>query len=315
MKQNSSILRLFAVLGCLFALPVVHGQILSTWTGDGTNDNFSNSDNWDEGVPGNGDTGIVGGTFRVEIPSGGLNNLNAGANIIMNDSSFIDNTNLAMNVTGTLTFNDDAELFSSDFRLNEDSTLTWDSNGTFAPAGPLSDRSNFYSSSGTTTNMTAGTWELTGNGATDSLLLRGGVFNMTGGTMILDNRMRVGQDEATTFNLGADASLYSNGLFMNTAGSLFDFEIGASFHIALDGEFTTRLGEGFIAIEGIVQSDMENFTTESVTEDFGFGPVDYTRITAIPEPRTYAAWAGLAALALLWWRTRRLPIKSLSHNP
>lgn len=293
-----------AAFGIIFAMPMASAQILSTWTGGASVDRFGNEGNWDEGVPGAGDTGNVGGSFRVEV--GVLNEMNVGATINMNDSSFIERNNSSgLAFSGTLNFNDSSALISSDFRLQENSTVNWASSGTFTDAG-ASNQPNFAMLAGSEVNFSAGTWELFGESNVDvSLLMRAGTFNATGGTLILETRLRVGQDSAATFNLGKDASLYSGGLFMDQEGSLFDFEVDASYHIASMAQFNARLDDGFIAIEGIVQSDMENFTTESVTEDLGFGDVDYTRITAIPEPRAFAAMAGLVALLAFFVRDRR----------
>lgn len=297
-------------LSSFLAASFLTAQTTFNWTGDGSNDRFNVATNWNpSGPPASGDTGNVGSNFRVEV--GTLDEMNVQAIINMNDNSLLERSSTSqMNVSGTLTFNDSAALVSSNFNLIANSSLVWNSDSTFTSAGSVA-TANLTTLSGSTTTINNGNWQLIGNTATDSLLLRGGTFNANGGTLVLDNRLRVGQDEATTFNLGTDAEVYADGIFMNVSGSVFNFSIGSTLSLVGNngintGGFGTRLSDGFIAIDGVITTDASNFTTQTITGDFGAGELTYTQITAIPEPATSAIIAALGILALSIVLRRRL---------
>jgi hypothetical protein len=278
--------------------------ITTNWTGADSGDRFQTSANWDNGVPEAGWTANVGGTSRVEIGSAG--ELAVGATINMNDSSFIERNSISnTQFSDTLNFNDNSALITSELRMSTGHTLNWNSTGSWTSAGQ-SPSANFTPTGGVA-NMSAGSWILAGNDNTDSYNARGDhVFNMTGGTMALEHRMRIGQTTPATFNLGANASLYIDSLFMNVEDSLLNFQPGATLHIVSIASFDARLVAGFLAIDGIVTTESSDFIFgDTVTQDFGFGEITYTPISAIPEPQTYAIWAGILAAGVLLLRSRR----------
>ena len=301
MKQNRSNLRLFAVLGCIFTLPVVHGQILTTnWTGEHSGDRFNQAANWDEGVPSAGDTGNITDS-RVEL--GMQAEMVVGATINFFGSSTLEaNSNGRYDFNGVLNIADSTSVNISRWQVNEDATLNWTSTSNFslAPDGTVT-QPRFEMLTGSTVNMSAGTWDLTGTDNTDAMRVTDGTFNMTGGTINMTQRLRLD----SVFNLGGTGAVYAGSQFINE-GAVLNFEgtQSAFYLLGTDGEsqINTRIGQSRIALDGVTQTDKSNFVFSIVDID----GVDYTQITAIPEPRAYAAWAGLAALALLWWRTRRV---------
>lgn len=305
MKMSNRILNIIAIVP--FIASIASGQIVTTWTGGAANDRFNTAGNWDEGAPGAGDTANIGGSANVEIWAS--TDMDVGATINMNDSSVLQragaNPVAQMTFSDTLNFNDSSNFIASDLRINPGLTLNWNSTGTWTSAGSGTQPS--ISLIGGEVNMSAGTWTLAGNTATDTFNSRGdNVFNLTGGTIIMDKRMRVGQTTPASFNLGAGASLYIDDLFLNVAGSVLNFAPGATLHLVNAGIFNARLDGGFIALDGTVTTDSADFIFGTpVTEDFGFGDVSYTPITAIPEPRVYAVLFGIIALAFVAHTRRR----------
>lgn len=278
--------------------------VVTNWTGNHSGDRFSQVLNWDNGVPEAAWTANVGGTSRVEIGTAG--ELAVGATINMNDNSFIERNAISNTLfSNTLNFNDNSGLITSELRVAPGNTLNWNSTGTWTTAGE-SVSANFTSTGGEA-NMSAGSWILAGNTNADSFNTRGSnVFNMTGGTMVLEHRMRIGQTTPATFNLGSGASLYMDSIYMNTENSTFNFAPGATLFITSFASFNARLGDGFLSIAGTVTTDPDDFIMGStVTQNFGFGDVEYTPISAIPEPQTYAIWAGIFPLGLCIYRSRR----------
>lgn len=281
-----------------------HAAVVTNWTGSGSNDRFQSSANWDNGVPTSGGTGNVGGSSRVEIGSAG--ELSVGATINMNDNSFIErNSTSNTQFSGTLNFNDNSALITSELRMSSGHTLNWNSTGSWTSAGSIASAN--FTPTGGVTNMSNGSWFLTGNTNQDSYNARGDhVFNLTGGMVVMEYRMRIGQDTPATFNLGANGDLYMDSLFMNIENSVLNFDPGATLHIVSVASFDARLGAGFLAIDGTVTTSAADFIYGSpVTQDFGFGEIEYTPISAIPEPKTYAIWVGVFALGLCIYRSRR----------
>lgn len=277
-------------------------QTTYNWDGGGTNDRFGNAGNWTPtgGPPGSVDTGNVGGTFRVEV--GTLSEMDVGATINMNNSSFLErSTTSSMQVSGELNFNDSSDLRASIFELQPNAVLNWNSTGSFVDVGSTT-QSQYQTKAGSVTNLSSGEWILAGGTTAQvSLLMFEGTFNADGGRLTMGDRLRVGQGGVATFNIGTGAEIYADGVFMNATGSLLNFDSGASIAFVgtngiSTGGFSVRLADGFVGIDGTVTTSASDFTTEEITGDFGVGTLTYTRITAIPEPSSYALILGVVAL-------------------
>jgi|GEM_PF-3460941 len=270
-----------------------------TWDGGASNDRFSDAGNWDptapSGGPGSGDTGTVNGSSRVEVGTSG--ELTTDAEITFNNTSSLErNSSSFANMSGTYNFNNSSTMTFSDLRVT--GTLNWGSNGTFSN-GALGDSSqpNFLLSSGAV-NMSAGLWDLSTSGTGDALRVAGGVFNMTGGVIQTDDRVRF----ESTFNLGGLSEVYAGDEFM-TGSALFNFQgSDSAFFIAgIDENIDARISIGYIAVDGIVQTDATNLLFQNVN----VGGTDYTRISAVPAPSVYALFAGFTSLAICVIRRRR----------
>lgn len=212
------------------------GQTTYTWDDGGSNERFSNSGNWDPtGVPAVGDTGNVDG-FLVTIGTAG--EMQTGATINLNGASTLERLSTAYSAfDGILNINDETVVQISSWFPTNNTTLNWSSTGTLelAPAGAGSQQRFFIddgtNNAGTVVNMSAGTWDLTGNAHQDSFSMEAGTFNMTGGLMITDKRFKVGTTGGGgTFNyhVGAELRADTMGLF---ADAVFNMEGGSTIYI------------------------------------------------------------------------------------
>ena len=297
----------------------------TVWTGGHDGDRFNQGANWSNGVPEAGWTATVTDA-RVEIGTAG--EMNTGATVNFNGTALLERNSIAQSqFSGTLNINDQSNVNISYWIVGEGATLNWNSSGTFgrSPAGPsgqtrlLIDRD----APNAVVNVYSGFWNLTGNTHMDSIQIDNGIFNMYGGLLIADNRFKVGRgDRVGIVNYYADAEIRAAGM-----GTFFDsqfrFQPNATLYLetGLLGSFGTEGFEWFrdemrkgadsaIYIMGVGQQSLTE--TQSWTDNpfFVYDTVEldgiwYNSMTAIPEPRVYAAFFGLLALAFAAYARRR----------
>ena len=260
-----------------------------TWDNGGSTDRFSNIGNWDPtapiGGPQSGDTGTVGGSYRVEV--GTSTELTTGAAITFSDSSTLERNNTSLaNMSGTFIFQNISSMYFSDLRLLSGGTLNWNSTGTFSNAPGLSPGEMFDNEAGSTVNMSAGLWTLDG-GTTDAIDING-TFNMSGGKMEIADRMRIDG----TFNLSGGELFVADEYITGTLDFLGTD--GTFYHAGHDFSFGGRT-DGNLKIDGIAQSNLTGFNVENVN----VGGIDYTKFTVVPEPATIGMLALGAVISFL----------------
>lgn len=288
----------------------------TVWTGEHSTDRFS-FNNWSDGVPEAGWTAIIDDA-RVEI--GTATEMNTGATVNFNGNSLLERNSIShAQFTGVLNINDQTNVNITEWRAVSGSTLNWNSSGTFsiAPAGTSSNPRFLIDRDApdAVVNVYSGFWDLRDNTHTDSIQIDNGTFNMYGGLLIAANRFKVGRGDRPGFvNYYADAEIRagSMGTFHD---SMFNFEVGATLYLesGLLGSFGVeghewlrdemRKGvDSSIHINGVHQSlgptddlSAANFDLDTVEID----GIWYNSMTAIPEPRVYALFAGLFALGLV----------------
>lgn len=314
-----------AALAVALILPSAALAQTTTWTGAHDTDRFGFPGNWSNGVPEEGWTATVSDA-RVEVAT--AVEMNTGATVNFNGSSLLERNSFAQaQFTGTVNINDQSNVNISYWIVPEGATLNWNSSGTFgpAPAGPSS-QTRFLidrDAPNAVVNIYDGFWDLTGNPHMDSIQVDNGTFNMFGGLLIADNRFKVGRgDRAGIVNYYADAEIRAAGM-----GTFFDsqfrFQPNATLYLetGLLGSFGTEGFEWFrdemrkgsdsaIHIMGLGQQSLS--VTQSWTDNpnFIYDTVEldgiwYNSMTAIPEPRVYAALFGLLALAFATYARRR----------
>ncbi|MCC5806273.1 MAG: hypothetical protein JJU00_08080 [Opitutales bacterium] len=296
----------------------------TTWTGAHDTDRFGFGGNWSDGVPETGWTGNITDA-RVEIGTAG--EMQTGATVNFNGASTLERNSIAQaTFSGTLNINDSTNVNISYWIVPEGATLNWNSSGTFglAPAGN-SGQPRFImdrEAPNAVVNIYDGFWDLTGNTHTDSIAIDQGTFNMFGGQLIADNRFKVGRGDTSGFvNYYADAEIRaaSMGTFFE---SEFNFQPGATLYLesGLLGSFGTEGFEWFrdemrkgsdssIHIMGIGQQSLTETQSWTDNPNFVYDTVEldgiyYNSMTAIPEPRVYAALFGLLALAFAAYARR-----------
>jgi hypothetical protein len=289
--------RLIMTAGSVALLTLSSSAALYTWDGGGANNRYSTTANWDptapSGGPQSGDTGTVGGTYRVEI--GGLNELTTGAAITFSASSYLErNSTSAANMSGTYTFNDTTRMNISALLLQSGSTLNWNSSGTFsnAPSGLTAAAAMFSDAANSVVNMSSGLWllDVTGTDAMDV----NGTFNMIGGQIKVVDRFNVDG----TFNLGGTGELY---VADELIGGILNFQgtAAAFYHAGHDYDFAARL-DGNVKINGVAQTDLTGFNVENVN----ISGTDYTKFTVIPEPATIGIYLLGSAATLIVRKVR-----------
>jgi hypothetical protein len=285
---------------------------MTVWNGGGSNDRFSNAGNWTLGVPGGATDGIIQDAL---VTVGTASELQTGANVTIGGSSTLRRTSNAFaNANGSMSIEGSTDVQISEWRLTDDATLNWSSTGTFslAPAGggnkPHFRVDKDENNANTIVNLSAGTWDLTGNTNVDAFILEAGVFNMTGGRIVTSQRFKVGTTGGGgTFNYGFGAELLaaSVGLFADArlnmeAGSTLFIESGGSQGAAGFDFWEQELAssESNIYVDGVLQT----IGSGQSINDSGFilgtlqlGDIWYNSIqapgltTAIPEPATWMA--------------------------
>lgn len=316
----------FIILSGLLLNPLA-SQTVFTWDGGSSTDRFGNEGNWDpNGVPGAGDTGTIDSQL---VTIGTAGEMQTGATININGSSTLQRNSISYSgFSGALNINDQTDVQISEWRPLDNATLNWSSTGTFsiAPAGPQGRR--FYIDDGNTNdntvvNMSAGTWDLTGNPHQDSFAQEAGTFNMTGGLMITDKRFKIGTTGGGgTFNYGVNAEIRaaSMGLF---ADAIFNMDPGSTIFLdagllggmgGQDGadywRDELRLGEGGSNI--YIDGEQQTLGSDETLVDSNFSHTQlqidgdwYDSITAVPEPETYAVIFGVLAMGIVVYRRKR----------
>ncbi len=313
--MNTTLKNLSLCIATLLGCTALSAQT-TVWTGEHSSDRFS-FNNWSDGVPGPGMTGIITDA-RVEIGTAG--EMNTEATVNFNGDSLLERNSIShAQFNGVLNINDSTNVNITEWRAVQGATLNWNSSGTFglAPAGNSSNPRFLIDRDAhdAVVNVHSGFWDLRGNTHVDSIQVDAGTLNLYGGLLITNNRFKVGRGDQPGFvNYYANAEIRaaSMGTFHD---SEFNFELGATLFLesGLLGSFgqegfewlrdEMRKGEGSsIHINGIHQSlgptddlSMANFALDTLELD----GIWYNSMTAIPEPRVYALIAGLFSIILV----------------
>lgn len=301
---------------------VLSGQ--TNFTG-ASGDRFGIAGNWTNGVPSAGNPGTVNNA-RVEIAT--AVEMDTGATVTFSGASSLERNSAAFAwFSNTLNINGSTNVKISSLWPATGSVLNWNSTGTFsiADAGPDPTQARLLvaTTRDVTININAGFWDMRGNGNPASVHFNHGTFNMNGGLLIADRRFRIGSGETSaTLNYAADAEIRAAN-FGTFSDSVFEFEPGATLFLesGLLGSFGTEGFEWFrdemrkgvdssIHIKGVGHQSLT--LTQSWTDNpfFVYDTVEldgiwYNSISAIPEPRVYAAFFGLIALVFVVYTRRR----------
>jgi hypothetical protein len=299
-------------LACYLALLVASASLSFgqevTWIGGGTTNAYNNNGNWDTGLtPTTGDTAVIGATgdtvgpFTVSLTFGSIMQ-NADAHNIFGSTVMQRNSNAQINMGGTVSFSDNSSLIASYIVPDADLVMNWDSEGTWSNAG--STTVPFITlGAANVLNMSSGRWELFGNSHPNSLDVNTGTINMNGGRILMDDGMRI---NGGNFNLGGSGEVFfTSSVTLNFFGGAFNFQgiNSALYLVGTDNTtaFDTRLGFGRISIDGTTATSLTEFNITNVNIEGD----DFTRISVVPEPATYAAILGLAGLACCILRRRK----------
>jgi hypothetical protein len=125
--------------------------------------------------------------------------------------------------------------------------------------------------------------------------------NGTGAFVFLSNGVYFHMESENT----ADAANGQNGMERGT------YTWAANTFTLVSTTVNTNGGWGLYENVGDLGSTM-NIVVTGDTFAVNGGAADFSRVTAIPEPSTYAAFAGLGALSLAAWRRRRSAAKTVS---
>lgn len=304
-------IKLITVLTITAAMLSAADAEIYIWDGGGSDSRYRTAENWNpaapEGGPKTGDTATVGGSYVVTINS--QYEMAAGAAITMQDHSVLQRANVStLSINGGLTFNDGSRLVTSILRLHENCRLDWNSTNTFTSAGSSTSAAavNFLVSgadtnAGTTVNMTAGYWQLTGNSNSNSFRMDTGTFNLTGGTIFCGGSFYLGGN--AVFNLGGTGELFAGSLTAASASRL-NFQ-GTDSALYLAGgdrrdQIAVLIESGTIYIDGKPATDLSLLKFDNITVD----GTDYTKVNVSSGVNTSLVFA-----------IGTVPLRKLSLNP
>jgi hypothetical protein len=267
-------------------------------------------------VPIYGDSANIINTSTAQVALASAMNVGAAVNVSNNAAIYRTGVSGAY-FSGTLSFRDNSSLTASQLALYSNAVLNWSSAGVWNGNGANS-QANFYvaaanNSTGPTINMSAGTWNLTGNTAADSFQLDRGIFNMSGGKILCEDNFKIGSgSSAAVFNLSGSGEIWLKGGFSMFGGeaSKWDFSgtnwtVYATNGIAgIKTLFQTRINTTNIYANGSAVTVLTNAMSFSTVSIDG---TDYTKVVAnvIPEPATISLFvlssAGLIILRRAKW--------------
>jgi hypothetical protein len=266
---------------------IARADITHTWWG-GTG-NIANTNYWiPKTLPKAGDTGLVGKGIAQFLSATAYTNASL---VVTGTARIARTTQAAIYVHTAWTFNNQSGADVNQLEFKQGSSLEWHSSGTWGRLSGTSLADAFFKMQDTTytgfvANMSAGLWDFTGNTGANSFTMYAGTFNMTGGKIVTDKLFRIGEANTPAyFNFGGNSELVLAGFSLINSGTKFNFQgTNAVLYIAGDQESAIRTNavNGNLQIDGVTQIDASRlqFGTVSINE------VDYTRITAIPEPMT-----------------------------
>lgn len=228
--------------------------------------------------------GVISGTGSVVKTGAGWQMLleastYSGGTFINGGELIVENETGSATGTGAVTIGAAGTLSGSGFIVPEGGNgITV--NGTLAPGGTLSDVLTFGSATeATTLTFTNGSLlllDICGCAENTALYVFGELEILTGATLQIDL---------------ASAAMLSGSYTL------------ASF-TSLDGAF------GDVIFDGASVGDGTSPFSFGGTHHLVYGSGSLTLVpSAIPEPSTYAAWAGIAALFVAWWRRRRRSVR------
>ena len=215
-------------------------------------------------VPIYGDTANIAGSSIAQITTAAGMNVGATVNV-SNNAAIFRNGNSAAYFSGTLNFKDNSALTASQFALysnavfNWNSTGVWNGNGANAQANLYVALANGNSGSGPTINMSAGTWNLTGNSGANSFQLDVGTFTMTGGKIFAEDIFKMGSGSSSSrVNLGGTGEIYcmaADASIQILSSSILNFD-GTTSALYVNTNYniktllTTKVGTGNIYVDG-----------------------------------------------------------------
>lgn len=262
------------------------------------------------GDGGSSATGVLTGTLNV---SGGI--FTAGTMTLANGAGTVNATGTRttlgnLNVSGTATVNVAGNLVMGN-RTEDTVTPKVDvSGGTLTVGGNLAEGTGTASSIASTVNLSGGTLDMTHGTVTVD------TFGFTGGTLknvaTFTGSLSVQNTATLGFDLdGTSPTLTLTGLTLGGSSNLSlsllnDITPSAGYTLVsgtISGTFLTVNGAAF---------DVGNTFTLSNNLGTYIGTLTYNAsditlaLSAIPEPSTYAALAGVIALGMVAWRRKRV---------